>query len=58
MFENYLNWSSIHVEADPDNFAKLLNNRLNSVNVNAALCSEPKLLVRINYFLLFLNSNF
>jgi len=45
MFEKYLNWSAIHVEADPDNYAKLTKNRLSSVNINAALCSEPKSLV-------------
>ena len=45
MFEKYLNWSAIHVEADPDNYAKLTKNRINSVNINAALCSEPKSLV-------------
>jgi hypothetical protein len=45
MFESYLNWTAIHVEADPDNYAKLLTNRPNAVNVNAALCSEPRLLV-------------
>lgn len=44
MFETYLNWTAIHIEADPDNYAKLLNNRPNAININAALCSEPRVL--------------
>lgn len=32
------------IEADPENFYKLKKNRINAVNINGALCSEPKLL--------------
>lgn len=31
-------------EADPENYANLVSNRENAVNINAALCSEPRLL--------------
>lgn len=60
MFENFANWTAIHVgkmfltcrlhrfhsllEADPMNFYKLKFNRENAINVNGALCSESKLL--------------
>lgn len=32
------------VEADPRNYFRLVHNRENSININAALCSETKLL--------------
>lgn len=44
MFEKYANWSAIHVEADPENYAALVGNRQSAVNVHGALCSEPRLL--------------
>ena len=44
MFENIANWTSVHVEADPINYGKLIQNRLNAININCALCSEPRLL--------------
>ena len=44
MFENIANWTSVHVEADPINYSKLIQNRLNAININCALCSEPRLL--------------
>ena len=44
MFENKANWTSVHVEADPINYGKLIQNRLNAININCALCSEPRLL--------------
>ena len=44
LFENFANWSSIHVEADPENYSILKRERTNSININCALCSEPKLL--------------
>jgi FkbM family methyltransferase len=44
MFENFANWTAIHVEADPENFRLLKQNRKNAVNVHGALCSEPSLL--------------
>jgi hypothetical protein len=42
MFEKYLNWTSIHVEADPRNFAKLLEARKESINIQAGLCTESR----------------
>lgn len=44
MFEHFANWTAIHVEADPENYSNLKVNRQNAVNVNGALCSEPRLL--------------
>ncbi len=44
MFEAYANWTAIHVEADPENYANLRGNREQAVNVHAALCSESRLL--------------
>lgn len=32
------------LEADPVNYSRLKTNRINAINVNGALCSEPKLL--------------
>lgn len=48
MFENYLNWTAIHVEADPNNFKGLLDNRKNSINIQAGLCSKRAMLHYIN----------
>lgn len=36
--------SNFFIEADPKNYAELIHNREKSVNINAALCSETKLL--------------
>lgn len=44
MFEQFANWTSINVEADPENYNNLKVNRERSINVNGALCSEPTLL--------------
>jgi FkbM family methyltransferase len=44
MFEVFANWTALHVEADPVNYDNLKGNRINAINVNGALCSEPKLL--------------
>ena len=44
MFETFANWTAIHIEADPENYKELVKNRINAINVNCALCSEPKLL--------------
>lgn len=44
MFENFANWTAIHVEADPENYNNLKYNRDKAININGALCSEPKLL--------------
>ena len=44
LFEKWAKWMPIHVEADPRNYIKLVRNREKSVNINAALCGEPKVL--------------
>ena len=44
MYENFANWTALHVEADPENYENLKSNRENAVNVHGALCSEPQLL--------------
>ena len=44
MFEQFANWTALHVEADPENYKNLRGNREQAVNVHAALCSETKLL--------------
>lgn len=44
MYENALNWRSVHIEPDPDNFSLLRKNRKHSINMNAALCDNPRLL--------------
>ncbi len=43
-YEKFANWRTIHIEADPDNFEKLKENRNQSINVHSALCNENKLL--------------
>lgn len=43
-YEKYLNWTSIHVEASPQNFEKILSSRKSSINIQAALCREQRLL--------------
>jgi hypothetical protein len=44
LFEQYANWTALHVEADPTNYGNLILNRPDAINVNGALCSEPTLL--------------
>ena len=44
LFENFANWTCIHVEADPENYQNLKFNRQKAINVHGALCSEPRLL--------------
>ena len=44
IFESFVNWTAIHVEADPGNYNELKRNRPNAINVNGALCSESRLL--------------
>mmetsp|Transcript_26974 Transcript_26974/g.27216 ORF Transcript_26974/g.27216 Transcript_26974/m.27216 type:complete len:336 (+) Transcript_26974:46-1053(+) len=41
-YEKVANWTAIHVEADPENYANLMLNRPHAVNVNGALCSESR----------------
>jgi len=48
MFEKYLNWTAIHIEADPNNFKGLVENRKNSINVQAGLCSKSAMLHYVN----------
>lgn len=49
LFEKYANWTAVHVEADPQNYANLIANRPDAINVNGALCSEPTLLHYSSY---------
>jgi hypothetical protein len=44
MFEKFAKWTPIHIEADPRNYFKLVRQREKGININAALCGEPKLL--------------
>ena len=41
---NVLSFMCLFVEADPENYKNLQSNRERAINVNGALCSEPKLL--------------
>lgn len=38
LFEQFANWTAIHVEADPENYSNLCKNRQRAVNVHGALC--------------------
>lgn len=40
MFEKSLGWNGILIEGDPENFAKLKQNRKSQILVNAAVCSK------------------
>lgn len=42
MFQSYANWKSIHIEGDPQNYEKLIQNRPEALNINAALCNESR----------------
>jgi len=44
LFEKFAQWTVIHVEADPRNFYRLARNRLEAINIHAALCSEARTL--------------
>jgi FkbM family methyltransferase len=48
VFEKYLNWKTIHIEASPDSFHELKNNRPNSLNIHAALCNQTRTLHFLN----------
>ena len=48
VFEKYLNWKTIHIEASPDSFRALKNNRPNSLNIHAALCNQTRTLHFLN----------
>mmetsp|Transcript_20936 Transcript_20936/g.30178 ORF Transcript_20936/g.30178 Transcript_20936/m.30178 type:complete len:325 (+) Transcript_20936:127-1101(+) len=41
-FHKILNWSSIHIEGDSENYYKLLQNRPDAINIHAVLCSSKK----------------
>jgi hypothetical protein len=36
---NGLGWRAVHIEANPENFAALVRNRPEAININAGLCS-------------------
>jgi FkbM family methyltransferase len=44
MFEKYFNWLPIHIEGGIKHYNKLIVNRPNAVNINAALCNESRTL--------------
>ena len=44
----YFNNIITFIEADPENYADVLRNRPSAINVNGALCSEPRLLHYVN----------
>lgn len=48
MFEKVYKWRSIHIEASPDSFHQLKNNRPHSINIHAALCNQTKTLHFLN----------
>jgi hypothetical protein len=48
VFEKLLNWKAIHIEASPDSFHDLKNNRPNSLNIHAALCNQTRTLHFLN----------
>ena len=37
--KNGLGWRAVHIEANPENFAALVKNRPDAININAGLCS-------------------
>lgn len=42
MFQRYSAWKSLHIEGDPYNFEKLVENRPEALNINAALINETR----------------
>jgi hypothetical protein len=44
MFVKALRWRAVHVEANPENFAALVANRPESLNINAGLCKRGQAL--------------
>jgi hypothetical protein len=44
MFEKYAKWNTINVEADPNSYELLTENRKDAINIFSALCSESGLL--------------
>lgn len=43
-FEHFANWTTIHIEGDPENFQKLQFNRPESINIHCGVCQEPQTL--------------
>lgn len=43
-FEKSAHWRSVHVEANPQNYAELVMNRPDAININAGLCSAEQTL--------------
>mmetsp|Transcript_27866 Transcript_27866/g.28127 ORF Transcript_27866/g.28127 Transcript_27866/m.28127 type:complete len:306 (+) Transcript_27866:39-956(+) len=48
-FERFANWTAVHIEPDPKNYKRLIKNRPKAININAALCTEPRNLHFVNY---------
>jgi len=42
LFEEFANWTAIHIEPDPNSFRGLIQYRPNAINIHSALCTEPK----------------
>lgn len=42
-FEDELHWRSILIEANPNNFKKLLKNRPRATNINTAICNQESI---------------
>jgi FkbM family methyltransferase len=58
MFEKYLGWHSVHIEADPSNYHNLKGNRPHSINIHAALCEKHQLYHYVNTGLEFVRGIF
>ena len=41
-FHSVLGWKSIHVDANPNNFRRLVANRRDALNVHLAICKTPR----------------
>lgn len=42
MFVKRLGWKAIHVDANPRNYARLVRNRPDALNIHAAICQRPQ----------------
>ena len=45
-FDKLLNWTPVHVEGSPLNYANLTRHRPDALNANVALCSHPLMVWR------------
>ena len=43
-FEEYANWTAIHIEAENSNWQKLIINRPKSINIHAGICAKESTL--------------